>query len=72
LAGYTNKAFACPYYKWDERQRVTCEGGVSVPFPDYRTACEYMDRYCANVAGWHGCSIAAALEGFYERKDDET
>ena len=31
--GYSNKTFACPFFKWDERLCVHCEGG-RVTFPD--------------------------------------
>ena len=58
--GYSNKTFACPFFTWDERLAVHCEGG-RVTFPDKEAALEYIDRYCASPAGWRECSMAAAL-----------
>ncbi len=65
--GYSNKTFACPFFKWDERLCVHCEGGV-VRFRDRREAMEYIDRYCASVDGWEKCSLARSLLGYYERE----
>ena len=35
--GYSNKTFACPFFTWDERLAVHCEGG-RVTFPDKEAA----------------------------------
>lgn len=66
--GYSNKTFACPFFKWDERLCVHCEGGRPT-FPDRAAATEYIDRYCADVNGWRDCSIAKTLLRYYERTD---
>ena len=65
--GYSNKTFACPFFKWDERLCVHCEGG-RVTFPDKAAAQEYIDRYCA-AQGWQACTVASALLRYYERTD---
>lgn len=66
--GYSHKTWACPFFRWDERMCVHCEGG-KVDFPDMDTRGEYIDRYCASVPGWEKCTIASSLENFYERKE---
>ena len=68
VTGYSNKTFACPFFKWDEKLAVHCEGG-RVTFPDKEAALEYIDRYCGSPAGWRSCSVAASLLKYYERKD---
>ena len=68
---YWHKAFACPFYVWNDKCRVGCEGKCSIGFPDKEAAREYMDKHCASIDGWHKCTIAAARERYYERKDKE-
>ena len=63
---YWRKIWQCPYFKWDDKLLVVCEGG-RVAFPDKETARRFFDQYCAHMPGWRSCSIAAALAGFYER-----
>lgn len=67
--GYSNRTWACPFFKWDERRKVHCEGGCCASFPDRKTAQEYATRYCASVDGWRACTMAAALLRYYERTD---
>ena len=66
--GYSNKTFACPFFKWDERLCVHCEGGRP-SFPDRTAAQEYINQFCGDVTGWKNCSIARTLLRFYERTD---
>lgn len=66
--GYSNKTFACPFFKWDERLCVHCEGG-RVTFPGKEAALEYIDRYCAAAQGWQACTVASTLLRYYERTD---
>lgn len=67
--GYSSRAWACPFLKWDEKQKIHCEGGC-VSLQDPETYAEYTDRYCANVPGWESCTIASALTKYYERKPE--
>lgn len=70
MADYWHKAWSCPFYAWSDRQRVMCEGGVAIKFPDVKAAVEYMDAYCAcGENGWRKCTIAACLLGYYDRKE---
>ena len=42
--GYSSKTFVCPFFKWDERLRVHCEGGC-LSFHDRPEAEDYIDRH---------------------------
>ena len=64
--GYSHRTWACPFYRWDERCKVHCDGGC-VAFPDRKAAAEYARRYCGAVDGWQACSIAQGLRQYYER-----
>lgn len=72
MADYWHKAWACPFYAWSDKLRVSCEGGGTLAFPDAETAVEYMDAYCAcGDNGWRQCTIAASLLRYYGRKDEK-
>lgn len=62
----TSKTFLCPFYTWDEKTKVHCEGG-RMSFKDRESAKEYIDRYCAG--DWRRCTVAAALLRYYERTE---
>ena len=36
MAGYSHKTWACPFFRWDERLCVRCEGGC-MSFPDRKS-----------------------------------
>lgn len=65
------RTWVCPFYKWDERLCVHCEGGGRAAFPDRETAKDYADRYCGSLDGWEKCTLAAARVRYYERTDKE-
>ena len=67
-AGYSHKTWACPFFHWDERLCVRCEGGC-MSFPDREALAEYADRYCANLQDWKSCTVAANLLKYYERTE---
>jgi len=58
----------CPFFKKLKGMKSYCEGG-SVAHPDKRARREYISRYCADVNCWHNCTIAAAMEEYYERNE---
>ncbi len=66
MAGFSNKSWSCPFFKWDEPQAVRCEGG-RLAFPDRQTTRDFTGRYCAGERGWKYCGIARVLELYYER-----
>ena len=59
MAGYSHKTWACPFFRWDERLCVRCEGGC-MNFPD---------REAANLQDWKSCTVAANLLKYYERTE---
>lgn len=67
--GYSNKTFVCPFFSWDERLCIHCEGG-RIRFPDRQTAGEYIDQHCASVDGWRSCTVARMLETFYDGRNE--
>ena len=67
--GYSNRIWTCPFFTWDERQAVHCEGG-RVVFQDREAIQEYAERHCASLNGWKDCSIACSLLRYYERKEN--
>ena len=69
--GYSNKTWCCPFFKWDEKLCVHCEGGRAV-FPDMGARADYINRYCADVLGWKKCSLAGLMAGYYERERERT
>lgn len=69
MGNYSNKTWACPFYRRDERMCVHCEGGC-VRFPDWKSRQEYIDRYCAHPSGWRGCSVAGNMEEYYWRTEE--
>ena len=62
------KTFSCPFYQWEEPLGVHCEGGC-VRFPDKKTRTEFLDQYCSANPAWEKCSIASALQKYYERME---
>ena len=68
MAGYSHKTWACPFFRWDERLCVRCEGGC-MGFPDREARAESADRYCANLQDGKSCTVAANLLKYYERTE---
>ena len=64
--GYSNKTFVCPFFRWDERLRIHCEGG-RISFRDRQEAEEYIEHNCGELNRWRECSIARSLLRYYER-----
>lgn len=66
---YSNLYWSCPFYKWDERLCVHCEGGSKIVFPDQQSASRYFYAYCTHSADWQRCTIAQARTKYYEGKE---
>ena len=56
----------CPFFKKEKGLCTSCEGG-SIKHPDREARNNYMYTYCADILGWHKCTVAASLEKYYER-----
>lgn len=64
---YSSRIFECPFFRWDRKGEVHCEGGV-VSLPP-KELLEYMNKYCGSIRGYHDCPIAMALFDYYERME---
>lgn len=60
--------WTCPYYKWDDRQTVHCEGG-RIGLPGREAERDYIRTYCADHLGWRRCSVARAVTRYYEAQE---
>lgn len=69
--GYSNRVWACPYFRWDEKTAVHCEGGV-VRLPDQESLIAYAEAMCGSVDHWSRCSVARALTQWYEEKERDS
>lgn len=69
IMDYWHMAYKCPYFKWDEKLRVGCEGKHILRFDTVTQAKKYMKSYCA---GWKydKCQHAARMNQYYEEKLD--
>lgn len=70
MAGYSHRAWQCPYFNSDEKQVIRCEAG-RLTFPDGEAIHRFGSQFCASSKGWHGCPLAACLEEYYERTDTD-
>lgn len=67
---YSHRNWACPFFKWDECDKIHCEGGRLV-FRSRESITDYADRYCGSVDGWQRCTIAASIETYYDRLHED-
>ena len=67
--GYSHIYWSCPFFKWDEKCSVHCEGG-KLTFNSYESLSRYAERHCANAKDWEACTVAAALVEEYEREEE--
>ena len=68
---YWHKKWSCPFFVWDDREHVACEGKCKISFPDDAAAKEFMEGFCASPDGWEKCVIADNKLRFYERTQKE-
>lgn len=64
-SGYSGRLWACPFFRWDKPGQVRCEGGA-IRIPDRDCMSAYLDAYCDHVDGWRRCTIAQAMEAYYD------
>lgn len=62
--------YCCPFYSWEEKHKVHCEGGV-MNFLDAEAMREYISQYCAQNPGWKKCTVAQNLQNTYERVEND-
>lgn len=56
----------CPFFYYDTKEYIACEGGTRVRFESNEQLQEYAHKYCATPNGCYGCSIALTLFAKYE------
>ncbi len=61
------RTYECPFWKWEKGLSFYCEGG-RVHLPDITAKWDYIRAYCGHHPGWQTCTLARALEGYYDRK----
>lgn len=66
MALYSHKTWKCPFFTWDEREKIHCEGGV-LKFEDKESLDEYAESFCA-CDNWGKCSIAQNRLNWYEKR----
>jgi len=66
---YSRRTWCCPFYRYDEKNKVHCEGGSVFCVRDKSIFAAHADKYCGNAKGWRLCQIAVALEEFYEKRE---
>lgn len=66
---YWHYNFICPYFKWDEKQRVGCEGKHVLKFDSANAAKKFMKSYCAGWK-WGQCPHAEKMNQEYEGRNN--
>ena len=67
---YFSFEWRCPYYKWNDKLGVRCEGG-RMKLPTDEASREYIRQYCDDLNGWRRCTVARAITRFYEAKFED-
>lgn len=65
---YWHKIWVCPYFIWDDRTKIGCEGKITLKFPDKKSLAEYADRFCCSIDNYPNCPVAKMIE---EKYNDE-
>lgn len=66
MNSFLNRTWVCPFYKYDERRSIHCECGSRLNFPSMTAERAYVDKYCASLDGWKGCTLARCLNDHYD------
>lgn len=59
--GYSNRVWKCPFFRWDKREEIHCEGGHAKVFQHQRELAAWAREHCGKETGWEGCPIAQTL-----------
>lgn len=66
---YYHKDYKCPFYGTSTKLQVRCEGGTQLCFPDKLSITYHINHICCD--DWKSCTIARALNLYYDRKGKE-
>lgn len=64
-SGYSTRRWECPFFRWDERRCIHCEGG-RMHMQDLESYRRYVRTYCDNSGGWENCTMARSLMDYYD------
>lgn len=56
----------CPYFQRTMKNAIFCENGTRFNFKDGEGQHQYYEQFCCDQ--WQGCTVAKALNDFYERE----
>lgn len=68
---YSRRNWACPFFKWDECDKIHCEGG-KLTFRSRKSIEDYAQKYCGSIEGWKKCTIAESVEMYYENCNERS
>ncbi len=69
LAMNRHKTWTCPFFLWDGKKEISCEGG-RICFHTSHSANDYMNAYCAGGNNWQQCTVAKALLKYYDEEEN--
>lgn len=55
--GYSNRVWKCPFFQYDRREEIHCEGGIA-SFLSQGELAAYANKYCSDARGWEKCHRA--------------
>lgn len=70
-----DKYVVCPYYKWANKGKISCEGvddesTIHLVYGDENDTYDYFNDYCCSAYGMHRCLIYRMLNRKYGVKDE--
>lgn len=63
---YSRRTWCCPFFMYDEKGTIHCEGGSRFKMKDKEIYASFADKYCGDPKGWRKCPIAHALWKLYD------
>lgn len=64
------RTWSCPYWRWEKGRYIYCDG-CRLHFKSPEARNDYVSRFCANVPGWEGCTVAQTLLRHTEEEPDD-
>ena len=69
MSGYWHMYVICPYFAWENKTAIGCEGKTVHRFPKGRMCRSYQEKYCAG--NWQECTYAKVMNEYYEQEQGE-
>lgn len=67
---HSRRVWRCPYYRFDEKHAVHCEGGSIFRIRDKGIFYKHADMYCSDAKNWEKCQIAECMTKLYEKREN--